>query len=92
MMLAMGAIAMAARMRDEDLFFAAVAMCQHHRALRGAALFQGRQGLKLAGQRLLIRRQKLSFKALDDRRKQHHFTFFQSMAKPFISALINASA
>jgi hypothetical protein len=40
----------------------------------------------------MIRRQKLGFKALDDRRKQHHFTFFQSMAKPFISALINWSA
>lgn len=40
MMLAMGAIAMAAGMRDEDLFFAAVALRHHHRALRGAALFQ----------------------------------------------------
>ena len=39
MMLAMVAIAMAAGMRDEDLFFAAVALRQHHRALRGTALF-----------------------------------------------------
>jgi hypothetical protein len=29
---------------------------------------------------------------LDDRREQHHLTFLQSMAKPFISALINWSA
>ena len=39
MMLAMGTIAMAAGMRDEDLFFAAVALRQQHRALRGTALF-----------------------------------------------------
>ena len=39
MMLAMRAIAMAAGMRDEDLLFAAVALRQHHRALRGAAQF-----------------------------------------------------
>ena len=39
MMLAMRTIAMAAGMRDEDLFFAADALRQHHRALRGAAQF-----------------------------------------------------
>jgi len=40
MMLAMGTIAMAAGMRDEDLFFAAIASCQHHRTLRDTTLFQ----------------------------------------------------
>ena len=90
MMLAMGTIAMAAGMRDEDLFFAAVALRQQHWALRGAALFQGGQRFALAGQkRILISRQKFGFKSLDDRREQHHKTFRQSMAKPFISALIN---
>ena len=39
MMLAMRAIAMAAGMGDEDLFFAAVALRQQHWALRGAAQF-----------------------------------------------------
>jgi len=39
MMLAMGAVAMAAGMREEDLFFAAVALRHHDGALRGAALF-----------------------------------------------------
>ena len=38
MMLAMGTIAMAAGMRDEDLFIAAVALRHHDGALRGAAL------------------------------------------------------
>lgn len=70
MMLAMGATAMAAGMRDEDLFFAAVALRQHHRTLRGSALFQGGQGFALAGQqRVLISRQEFGFKALDDRRE-----------------------
>ena len=87
MMLAMGTVAMAAGMRDEDLFFAAVALRQHHWALRGTALLQGGQRFELAGQRILIRRQKLGFKDLDDRRKQNHLTFLQSMAKPFISVL-----
>jgi hypothetical protein len=93
MMLAMGAVAMAAGMRDEDLFFAAVALRHHDGALHGAALFQGGQGFTLAGQkRILISRQKFGFRSLDDRREQHHLTFRQSMAKPFISALINWSA
>jgi hypothetical protein len=91
-MLAMWTIPMAAGMRDEDLFFAAAALRQHHRALRGAALFQGVQRFALAGQRILIPRQEFGFKGLDDRREQHHLTFRQSMAKPFISALINWSA
>jgi hypothetical protein len=39
MMLAMGAIAMAAGMRNEDVFFAVVALRQHHWTMRGAALF-----------------------------------------------------
>jgi hypothetical protein len=39
MMLAMGTITMAAGMRDEDLFFATVTLCQHYGALRGTALF-----------------------------------------------------
>ena len=39
MMLAMGTIAMTAGMRDEDLFFAAVALRQQHRTLCGTALF-----------------------------------------------------
>ncbi len=93
MMLAMGATAMSAGMRDEDLFFAAVALRQHHRALRGTALFQGGQGFTLAGQqRVLISRQEFGFKGLDDRREQHHLTLRQSMAKPFINASINGSA
>jgi hypothetical protein len=49
--LAMRTIAMSTGMRDEDLFFAAVALYQHYRALNGAALFQRRQGFKLAGRR-----------------------------------------
>jgi len=93
MMLAMGATAMSAGMRNEDLFFAAVALRQHHRTLRGAALFQGGQGFALAGQqRVLISRQEFGFKGLDDRREQHYLTFRQSMVKPSISALINWSA
>jgi hypothetical protein len=90
--LAMRTIAMSTGMRDEDLFFAAVTLYQHYRALSGATLFQRRQGFKLAGQRGLISRQKLGFKALDDRRKPYHLTPRQSMAKPLISALIKASA
>ena len=93
MMLAMVATAMAAGMRDEHLFFAAVALRHHHRALRGAALFQGGQRFVLTGQqRVLISRQELGFKRLNDRREQHHLTLRQSMAKPFINALINWSA
>jgi hypothetical protein len=70
--LAMGTVAMAAGMRDEHLFFAAVALRQHHRTLRGAALFQGGQRFALTGQqRVLISRQKIGFKGLNDRRKQH---------------------
>lgn len=89
-MLAMGATAMAAGMRDVNLFFTAVALRQHHRTLRGSALFQGGQGFALAGQqRVLVSRQEFGFKALDDRREQHHLTLRQSMAKPFINALIN---
>ncbi len=91
--LAMGTVAVAAGMRDEHLFFAAVALRPHHRALRGTTLFQGGQRLALTGQqRVLIRRQEIGFKALDDRREQHHLTLRQSMAKPFINALINWSA
>ena len=56
MMLAMRTIAMAAGMRDEDLFIAAVALRHHDGALRGAALLQGGQRFELAGQRILIRR------------------------------------
>ena len=100
MMLAMGTVAVAAGMRDEDLFVAAITLRHHEGALRlhsgqalcGAALFQRRQGFTLAGQHILIRRQKFGFKGLDDRREQHHLTFRQSMAKPFINALINWSA
>ncbi len=93
MMLAMGTVAMAAGMRDEDLFFAAVALRQHHRALGGAALFQGGQRVAPAGQkRVLISRRKIGFKGLYDRREPHHLTLRQSMAKPFINALINGSA
>ena len=83
---------MTAGLWDEDLFIAAVALRHHDGALRGAALLQGGQRFELAGQRILIRRQELSFKDLDDRRKQNLLTFLQSMAKPFISALINWSA
>jgi len=54
MMLAMGTVAMTAGMRDENLFFAAVALCHHHRTLRGSALFQGGQGLALAGQQCVL--------------------------------------
>ena len=92
MMLAMRTIAMSAGMRDEDLFIAAVALRHHDGALRGAALLQGGQRFELAGQRILIRRQELCFKDLDDRRKQNHLTLLQSMTKPFISVLINWSA
>jgi hypothetical protein len=84
---------MAAGMRDENLFFAAVALRHHDGALRCAALFQGGQRFVLAGQKhILISRQKFGFKGLDDRREQHHLTLRQSMAKPFISALISWSA
>jgi len=54
---------MAAGMRDEHLFFAAVALRHHHRALHGAALFQGDQRFALTGQqRVLISRKKIGFK------------------------------
>lgn len=90
--LAMRTVAMAARIRDEDLFFAAVAL-RHHQALRGAALFQGGQRFALAGQqRILISRQEFGFKGLDDRREQHHLTLRQSMAKPSINVLMSWSA
>jgi hypothetical protein len=48
-MLAMGAAAMAAGMRDKTLMFAVLALRQHHWTLRGAALFQGSQRFALAG-------------------------------------------
>jgi hypothetical protein len=87
MMLAMGTIAMAAGMRDEDLFFAAVALRQHNWALRGAALFQGGQRFALARQkRTLIIRQKFGFKGLDDRREPA----IQSVTVLFINQLLNA--
>jgi hypothetical protein len=47
-MLAMRAAAMAAGMRDKALMFAVVALRQHYRALRGAALLHGSQSFKLA--------------------------------------------
>jgi len=90
--LAMRTIAMSTGMRDEDLFFTAIAKRHHDWALSGATMFQRRQGFKLAGQHGLISRQKLGFKALDDRGKPYHLTPRQSMAKPLISALIKASA
>lgn len=81
---------MAARMRYVDLTGAALAFCQHHGALRGAALLHGHQCLALAGQnRALIVCQKLGFKGFNNRREQDHLTFPQAMAKPFIKALIN---
>ena len=83
---------MPAGMRDKDLLVTAVALRHHLWALCGAALLQRGQGLKLAGQYILIRRQKLGFKGSNDRREQYHFTCFQSMIKPSINALINASA
>jgi len=59
MMLAMRTIAMATGMWDEHLFFAAIALRQHHGALRGATLFQGDQRFALTGQHVLISRQKI---------------------------------
>jgi hypothetical protein len=91
--LAMGTVTMTAGMRNENLFFAAVALRHHHRALGGAALFQGGQHFAVAGQqRVLISHQEFGFKGLDDRREQHHLTLCQSMAKPFINVLMSWSA
>jgi hypothetical protein len=89
----MRATAMAAGMRHEALLIAVVALRQHDRAQRGAAVLHRRQRSALTGkQSMLVIGQKLGFEGLDDRGQQDHLTVLQSMAKPFIKALIASPA
>ena len=93
MVLTVGTAAMPARVRHEDLAIAVGALCLHQGTCRSPAVLHHSQGMALGRQYpLLVLRQEIGFKALDNRGEQDHLAFPHAMEKPFINALMASRA